>query len=131
MKLAATYAATLLTFVLVDLVWLGLVAKDFYRSSIGHLMGDGFNLSAAFAFYLIYTTGILVFAIHPALDAGGWMKAAVLGVAFGFFAYATYDLTNMATLKDWPLAITLADMAWGSIVTGLAATVGYSVATRF
>ena len=116
---------------LVDLVWLGFVAKDFYRSSIGHLMGDGFNLPAAFAFYLIYTAGILMFAVNPALDAGGWMKAAMLGVAFGFFAYATYDLTNMATLKDWPLGITLADMAWGSIVTGIAATVGYSVASRF
>lgn len=131
MKLIATYAATLAVFVLVDLVWLGFVAKDFYRASIGHLMGDGFNLPAAFAFYLIYTAGILFFAVHPAVDAGTWTKAALLGAAFGFFAYATYDLTNLATLKNWPLPITLADMAWGSILTGIAATTGYAVASRF
>ena len=131
MKLIATYAATLLVFVLVDLVWLGLIAKDFYRSSIGHLMGDGFNIPAAVAFYLIYTAGILMFAVNPAVASGDVMKAAMLGAAFGFFAYATYDLTNMATLKNWPLAITLADIAWGSVLTGIAATAGYAVATRF
>ena len=130
MKLIATYIATLLVFVVVDMVWLGLIAKDFYRSSIGHLMGEGFNIPAAVAFYLIYTAGILMFAVNPAVASGDVMKAAMLGAAFGFFAYATYDLTNMATLKNWPLAITLADIAWGSVLTGLAATAGYTVATR-
>ncbi|NOT71979.1 MAG: DUF2177 family protein [Hyphomicrobium sp.] len=131
MKLIATYAATLAVFVLVDLIWLGFVAKDFYRASIGHLMGNGFNLPAAFAFYFIYTAGVLFFAVYPAADAGSWTRAAFLGAAFGFFAYATYDLTNMATLKDWPLGITLADMAWGSVLTGIAATAGYAAASRF
>ncbi len=130
MKLIATYIATLLVFVVVDMVWLGLIAKDFYRSSIGHLMGEGFNIPAAVAFYLIYTAGILMFAVNPAVASGDVMKAAMLGAAFGFFAYATYDLTNMATLKNWPLGITLADIAWGSVLTGLAATAGYTVATR-
>lgn len=131
MKIVAVYVATLAVFVVVDLIWLGVVAKDFYRASIGHLMGDGFNIPAAIAFYLIYAIGIVLFAINPAVNAGDWQRAALLGLAFGFFAYATYDLTNMATLKDWPLGMTLADIAWGSVLTSIAATAGYAIATRF
>ncbi len=131
MKMLIPYAAAAAFFFLVDLIWLGFVAKDFYRSSIGHLMGDGFNMPAVVAFYLIYTAGLFIFAVNPALDSGGVQKAAMLGAAFGFFAYATYDLTNMATLKDWPLGITLADMAWGSLLSGAVAAVGYTVAARF
>ena len=131
MKYTAAYFAALVFFFVVDLLWLGFAAKDYYRSSIGHLMGDGFNIPAAVVFYLVYTAGLFFFAVNPALEAGDWQKAAMLGAAFGFFAYATYDLTNMATLKDWPLGITLADMAWGSFLSGLVATVGYAVASRF
>lgn len=131
MKLAITYFVTLAVFGAVDLLWLGLVAKDFYRQSIGHLMGTGFNIPAAIAFYLIYVAGLMFFAVQPAIAANDWQKALWLGLAFGFFAYATYDLTNLATLKDWPLSLSLADMAWGSILSGLAATVGYAAATRF
>ena len=130
MKFFVAYAAAAAFFFVVDLIWLGFVAKDFYRSSIGHLMGDGFNIPAVIAFYLIYTAGLFIFAVNPALEAGGWQKAAMLGAAFGFFAYATYDLTNMATLKDWPLGITLADMAWGSLLSGAVASVGYTLAAR-
>lgn len=131
MKFFVAYAAAAAFFFVVDLIWLGFVAKDFYRSSIGHLMGDGFNMPAVIAFYLIYTAGLFFFAVNPALEAGDWQKAAMLGAAFGFFAYATYDLTNMATLKDWPLVITLADMAWGSLLSGAVASVGHAVASRF
>ena len=131
MKYPAAYFAALIFFFLVDLVWLGFVAKDFYRSSIGHLMGESFNIPAAVVFYLVYTAGIFFFAVNPALEAVDWQKAAFLGAAFGFFAYATYDLTNMATLKDWPLGITLADMAWGTVLSSLVASVGYAVASRF
>lgn len=131
MKFLVPYIAAVIFFFLVDLIWLGFVAKDFYRSSIGHLMGDGFNIPAAVVFYLIYTAGLFFFAVNPALEAGEWQKAAFLGAAFGFFAYATYDLTNMATLKDWPLVITLADMAWGTLLSSAVATVGYAVASRF
>ena len=131
MKFVVAYAAAAAFFFLVDLLWLGLVAKDFYRASIGHLMGDSFNIPAAIVFYLVYTAGVFIFAVNPALEAGDWHKAALLGAAFGFFAYATYDLTNLATLKDWPLGITLADMAWGTVLTGAVATVGYAVASRF
>ena len=131
MKLAVVYFATLLVFVVIDMVWLGFVAKDFYRASIGHLMGGGFNIPAAIAFYLIYIAGLFFFAINPALNAGDWQKAFALGAAFGFFAYATYDLTNLATLKDWPLSLALADLAWGTALSGIAAALGYAVAARF
>jgi uncharacterized membrane protein len=131
MKFVVAYAAAAAFFFLVDLLWLGLVAKDFYRASIGHLMGDGFNIPGAIAFYLIYTVGVFIFAVNPALEAGDWQKAALMGALFGFFAYATYDLTNLATLKDWPLSLTLADMAWGTVLSGAVATVGYAVASRF
>ena len=131
MKLAITYFVTLAVFGAVDLLWLGLVAKDFYRQSIGHLMGTGFNIPAAIAFYLIYVAGLIFFAVQPAIAANDWKNALWLGLAFGFFAYATYDLTNLATLKDWPLSLSLADMAWGSVLSGFAAAVGYAAATRF
>lgn len=130
MKAVLTYLATLAIFLVVDLIWLGVVAKDYYRSSIGHLMGDGFNIPAAVAFYLIYIMGVMMFAVLPAAQSGEWTRAAVLGAAFGFFAYATYDLTNLATLKNWPLGLALADMAWGSFVTSVAAATGYAVYVR-
>jgi uncharacterized membrane protein len=131
MRIAAAYLASLVFFVIVDIAWLGFLAKDFYRSSIGHLMGAGFNIPAAVAFYLVYVTGVLFFAVNPALSDGDVVKAGLLGLAFGFFAYATYDLTNLATLRDWPLSIALADIAWGTILTGATAAFGYAVATRF
>lgn len=131
MKLIATYLATLAVFVVVDFIWLGFVARDFYRSSIGHLMGDGFNIPAAIVFYLIYPVGVVLFAVNPGIDAGNIAKATILGLAFGFFAYATYDLTNLATLRDWPIGITIADIAWGSILTAAAAAAGFAVASRF
>lgn len=131
MRLPATYIATLVFFLAVDMIWLGYVAKDFYRSGIGHLMGDGFNIPAAVAFYLIYIIGIMIFAINPAAEAGDWQRAAILGTLFGFFCYATYDLTNLATLRDWPVSLAIADTAWGAVLTGAAAVVGYSVASRF
>lgn len=131
MKLAMAYLVTFTIFVLIDLVWLGFVAKDFYRMSIGHLMGGGFNVSAAVAFYVIFIAGLVFFAVNPALEAGDWQRAAYLGAAFGFFAYATYDLTNLATLKDWPVSLALADLAWGTALSGIAAAIGYAVAARF
>lgn len=130
MKLIVPYLATMLFFFAVDLVWLGVVAKDFYRSGIGHLMGDGFNVGGIIAFYLVYIAGIFFFAVNPALATGDWQRAALLGLAFGFFAYATYDLTNLATLRDWPIGVTIVDIAWGAVLTSAASVVGYSVATR-
>ena len=118
------------TILLLDGLWLGVVATDLYRNGIGHLMLDKPNLGAAAAFYLLYTAGTLVFAIRPALAARSWLRALQSGALFGFFCYMTYDLTNMATLRDWPLNVVLADIAWGAILTAASAVAGYAAASR-
>ncbi len=131
MQTVIAYVATLLAFTLIDLIWLGVVAKDFYRRELGPLMADPINWVAGFAFYAIFAVGIVIFAVQPALASGGPMRAGLIGAMFGFFAYATYDLTNLATTKGFPLKMALVDMVWGSVLTGLAAAVGTAVATRF
>ena len=126
----AVYLATLLVFTAVDFVWLGFVAHGYYRSQIGHLIADQVNLPAAAAFYLVYALGLLIFAVQPAVAAGGVPKALMLGAMFGLFCYATYDLTNLATLKNWSLPLSLIDMAWGAVLSGVAAAAGAWVAGR-
>ncbi|MEO0729066.1 MAG: DUF2177 family protein [Pseudomonadota bacterium] len=123
------YVTTAAAFLAVDAIWLGVIATSFYKSELGHLMADDVNFVAAGGFYLIYCIGIVIFAVAPALTAGQWTTAALYGALFGFFCYATYDMTNLATLRDWPLRMSLVDMAWGTVLTGFAATVGY-FATR-
>jgi uncharacterized membrane protein len=130
MKFLAPYLATLIFFLAVDMVFLGVVAKDFYRAGIGHLMADNFNIPAAIIFYAIYIVGVMIFVVNPAVEAGDWSKAALYGALFGFFCYATYDMTNLATLRDWPLSLSLADMAWGTTITAAASVVGYFVGSR-
>jgi len=122
------YGATGAVFWPLDLLWLGIVAKDLYRSRLGDMLLPQPNLAAAAAFYLIYVVGIVVFAGRPALASDSWLTALGLGMLFGFLAYATYDLTNLATLKDWPLALSLVDMAWGAVLTGTAAALGFLIA---
>lgn len=131
MTAVIAYIATFVVFVVVDIVWLGYIAFGYYRSQIGHLLAPEFNMPAAYAFYLIYVLGIVIFAVMPAVSAGSIVKALVTGLMFGFFCYATYDLTNLATLKGWSLPLSLIDMAWGSFVTGIAAAAGAAVALRF
>jgi uncharacterized membrane protein len=124
------YLVTLLTFFAIDLVWLGVVAKRFYRQHLGHLLGAEVNWGPALLFYLIYIAGIVVFAIKPALDAGSAGRGLALGAFFGFVSYATYDLTNHATLRDWPLIVTVVDLAWGSVLTAVVAYASYQIWTR-
>ena len=126
----AVYVATLLAFTVIDFVWLGFVAHGYYRSQIGHLLAGDVNLPAAAAFYLIYALGLVIFAVQPAVAGGGVSKALMLGAMFGFFCYATYDLTNLATLKNWTLPVSLVDMAWGAALSGAAAAVGTWVAGK-
>ena len=126
-RLAVAYAATAIVFCGLDFLWLGFVAKGYYQSQIGTLLLEKPNLPVAALFYGLYIVGVLIFAVLPALDAGSWGKALLYGALFGFFAYATYDLTNLATLKGWSLRIALLDLAWGSVVTGASATAGYVV----
>ena len=128
----AAYAACAATLVAIDMVWLGLIAKALYRAGIGHLMAESPNLVAAGAFYLLYPIGLLAFAVLPgASPVAGWAaesaplaRAAVAGALFGFFAYATYDLSNLATLKNWPVQLALIDIAWGTFASGLATVAG-------
>jgi uncharacterized membrane protein len=125
------YAAAAVVMLALDTIWLTLTANTLYRPLIGDLMIDGFRLAPAIAFYALYVCGNVVFAVRPALVAGRWTTALVLGALFGFFAYGTYDLTNQATLKIWSTTITLADMAWGSALTSLSAIAAYGAASRW
>jgi uncharacterized membrane protein len=126
-RFAVAYAATAIVFCGLDFLWLGFVAKGYYQSQVGALLLDKPNLPVAALFYGLYIVGVLIFAVLPALDAGAWGKALLQGALFGFFAYATYDLTNLATLKGWSPGVAMLDLAWGAVVTGLSAIAGYFV----
>lgn len=123
-------AATAVTFWILDALWLGLLMKNFYRSRLGGLLREQPQLLAVAAFYLLYVVGIFVFAVRPAIATGGCLRAALLGALFGFFAYMTYDLTNLATLRGWSLSLALVDIAWGALASGAAAAAGCWAATR-
>lgn len=123
-KLLISYASTTAFMVVIDLLWLGVIARPLYKKGIGHLMADQPAVPYAVLFYLLFPVGLMIFAVMPSAASAGWTKAFAMGALFGFFAYATYDLTNLATLKTWPLWLSLIDMAWGSIVCGVAAAVG-------
>jgi uncharacterized membrane protein len=125
---AVAYGASLIVFLALDAAWLGLVAKDFYQSQIGSLMLDPPNLVAAAVFYPMFVVGIVLFVIHPALEAQSLGRAILFGGLYGLFAYGTYDITNLATIKGWTLAMVLVDMGWGLVVTACAAAAGYAAA---
>ncbi len=115
-------------FFAIDMVWLGLVAKDFYRGQIGLLMKSDINWTAAIIFYLIFIAGLIVFVIAPAMEKGLWTHALFFGALFGLVCYATYDLTNLAIAKDWPLLVTIVDLAWGAVLAGSVSVVTYFIA---
>jgi uncharacterized membrane protein len=127
----AAYLATLALFVLADMVWLGTMASRLYRPTLGDIALSGVNLPPAIIFYILYPIGLVVFAILPALKGGTVNMALFYGALFGFFTYATYDLTNQATLRNWTLQLTLVDVAWGSALAAAAAAAGYAVASKF
>jgi uncharacterized membrane protein len=129
MRLPFAYAAALATLLVLDAIWLSQTFATIYRPVLGPLQGAKTNWPAAAVFYLIYPIGILFFASVPALRGGGWTAALFSGVVLGFFTYATYDLTNFATLRGWTLNITLWDIGWGMVITGPAATAAYIAAS--
>jgi uncharacterized membrane protein len=124
------YVIATAIFLACDLVWLGLVARGFYQRHLGYLMRNPVNWAAALLFYLLFVVGLLIFAIKPALDAQNPLRALLYGALFGFFTYATYDLTNLATVRDWPLIVTVADLSWGVVLCSIVACATYGVAVR-
>ncbi|PKK93127.1 MAG: DUF2177 domain-containing protein [Tenericutes bacterium HGW-Tenericutes-6] len=110
------YLIAFILFFVIDLLWLGIIAKDIYKKYLGHLMSTEVNWIAAIIFYLLFIGGLVFFVIMPAVEAGSIGKALLYGALFGFITYATYDLTNLATLKDWPIQITLIDLTWGTFL---------------
>jgi uncharacterized membrane protein len=131
MRLFIPYLATLLVFTAIDLLWLGFVAKDFYRSQLGDLMAVKLNFWAAGAFYVIYAAGIVAFAVRPALLSGSWTDAFLTGALFGFVAYATYDLTNLSSIRSWPVLLTFVDLFWGTLLTAVTAALAFTITRYF
>ena len=130
MKILYVYLSMLVTFFAIDMVWLGLVAKKFYANQLGDLMADSPNWLVAIIFYACYIVGIYIFAVRPALVSGSVMTGLIYGALFGFFCYATYDFTNLATLKNWPTTMVYVDIIWGIVITGTTALIGSWVALK-
>lgn len=124
------YFITLPIFFIIDMIWLGLVAKNFYSNQLGFLMKSNINWVAAIIFYLLFIVGLVLFVISPALEKGSWMHALLFGALFGLISYATYDLTNLATIKDWPLIVTIVDLAWGAVLAASVSVVTYFIASK-
>jgi len=126
-RIIISYLLTFVVFLMVDLLWLGVIAKYIYQKYLGNFLTDNVNWAAAFIFYLIFVVGISIFAVYPAINRGSVYHAILMGALFGFFTYATYDLTNLATLKGWPLPIVFIDMAWGSILSAIVSLAGFYI----
>jgi len=122
------YGLTVPLFFVIDIIWLGVVAKNFYQKNLKYILSPNVNWTAAIIFYLIYIAGILIFAVLPAVAKDSLRHAAVWGALFGFFTYATYDLTNLALLKDWPIVIVIVDILWGVVLCSAVATLSFFVA---
>ncbi|MGB9439673.1 MAG: DUF2177 family protein [Desulfobacterales bacterium] len=122
------YGLTVPLFFVIDIIWLGVVAKSFYQKNLKYILSPNVNWTAAIIFYLIYIAGILIFAVLPALAKDSLRHAALWGALFGFFTYATYDLTNLALLKDWPIVIVIVDILWGVVLCSAVATLSFFVA---
>ena len=126
-KLLLIYVLTFAVFLVIDLAWLGFIAKDLYKKYLGDLLSDQVNWTAAIVFYLLFVVGVFIFAILPSVAKDSLVSAITLGALFGFFTYATYDLTNLATLKNWPLNLVFIDILWGAVLTSIVSTAGFYI----
>lgn len=124
------YFIALSVFLAIDMIWLGLIAKNFYAKQIGFLMKSNINWLAAIIFYLLFIVGLVLFVITPAMQKNSWLQALLLGSLFGLITYATYDLTNLATIKDWPVLVTIIDLIWGTTVAGAVSVISFFIATK-
>ena len=131
MQILIAYVAAGVVFLGLDMIWLGYVARDLYRVQMGDLAAPQFQVPPAALFYAIYLAGIVYFAIQPALRTGVWQHAILPGALLGLVAYGTYDLTNLAVIRNWPPALSFIDLFWGALLTALAAAAGAAVAIRF
>lgn len=124
------YFIALPVFFAIDMVWLGLVAKNFYSQQIGYLMKTNVNWVAALLFYFLFIGGVVFFVLTPALEKNSLMYAIGAGALFGLMTYATYDLTNLATIKEWPLLVTVVDLIWGTSLSTIVSVVSYLIAKK-
>lgn len=124
------YVITLVTFVAIDLTWLGIMAPRFYKPTLGDIGLASVNLPPAVAFYLLYPLGLVIFAVEPALRSGTAGTALLYGALFGFFTYATYDLTNQATLRNWTSSLSVVDIAWGTVLGATASLIAFAAVAR-
>lgn len=124
------YFSALTVFFAIDMLWLGLIAKNFYAKHIGFLMKTNINWASAIIFYLLFILGLTIFIINPALDKNSWTHALIFGALFGLITYATYDLTNLATIKDWPLIVTIVDLIWGTLLSALICVISFFIITK-
>ena len=131
LKYLPAYIATIIFMFIVDLIWLSQLAQPLYQAGIGHLMAAQPKLGFAALFYLVFVFGLLWFALRPNIAAKGVKSTFIAGAVFGFFVYASYDLTNLALLKDWPLKLSLIDMTWGTLLSGSCAAVAKFVYDKF
>lgn len=123
------YLLTIPVFFAIDMIWLGYAARNFYKNQLNHLLSPDVNWPAAFLFYFIYIIGILFFAVRPGLEEESLVRTCVFGALFGFFTYATYDLTNLATLRNWPILVVVVDILWGTVLCALVAGGSYLIGT--
>ena len=131
MAYVIAYIAAIVMLGALDFIWLGFIAKDLYRDTIGHLLAPDVNWLGALGFYFLYPVGVVIFAVMPQVTAGEWPRAIAMGGLFGLFCYATYDLSNLATLKGYPIKIALIDMAWGVFITAVSAGVSAFATQKF
>ena len=124
------YFIALSVFLAIDMIWLGLIAKNLYAKQIGFLMKSDINWLAAIIFYLLFIVGLVLFVIMPAMQKNSWLPALLLGALFGLITYATYDLTNLATIKDWPILVTIIDLIWGTTVAGAVSVISFFIAIK-
>jgi uncharacterized membrane protein len=127
MKIIYTFLLSIPIIFIIDLAWLGIFAKDFYQKMMSPLVNIQFNWQYVILFYLIYFTGIYIFALKPGIESASLYKTLTMAAMFGFFCYATYDITNMATIKDWPLRLAIIDIVWGTFLTTFTAFVAYKI----
>ncbi len=127
LKYVLLYFLTLPVFLGIDMIWLGVIAKNLYKNKIGHLMTENVNWPAALVFYLLFIVGLIIFSVAPALEKESLLRAAILGGLFGLFTYATYDLTNYATLRNWPLDLVIIDILWGTVLGLVVASASYFI----